>query len=533
MLLSNNQIVSGYAQADDKLCFLYNLHYGIITIDYLYAVMPKRLFVLLILCSAGNALFASGYHFRYTEHCAAAYTHFMALQTSKGKTALQQAHREDPNNLLAVYIADYEDFFLLLLNGDPADMGQRRQHLYERIRLLDKADQNDPHYRLCKAGIYLHWAIVYGRFGEQFKAALTFRKAYVLIRENKKLFPAFAPNNVFYGLCEAVAGAVPDEHKWLAAIFGVKGDVNKGVSRILHYINNNPDPNTFLKTEAIIAWCYLKFYLQARKEPVWNFIHSNRFPVQQNLLNAFVKANIALNYRKADIALQTLRRAENIPEYKLYPVFDYEMGIALYHKLDPTCIRYFAHYIHHHKSKFYIKDAWHMTALTWYLQGNADKANTSREQINNAGSRVTDADRQAQRFAEEKKWPHPQLLKAQLLCDGGYYTEALQTLHTITPATFSNTADSAAYHFRLGRIYDETGEDSLALVAYRQTTQIGKNRKEHFAARAALQMGLIYEQQGKIIQAIAAFRECLSMKGHDFQASIDQQAKAGINRLGG
>ncbi len=487
---------------------------------------------LLGLFLSGNVFSAPGYHFRYTEHCAAAYMHFMALQTDKGKAALQQARKEDPKNLMTVYIADYEDFFLLLLNGDPADMAQRRDHLAERIQAFDKADTHDPYSRLCKAGIYLRWAIIYGRFGEQFKAALTFRKAYMLIRENKKLFPEFAPNQVFYGLCEAVAGAVPDEHKWLAAIFGVKGDINKGISRILHYINTNPEPNAFLKAEAIIAWCYLKFYLQARKESVWNFINSNRFPVQQNLLNTFVKANIALNYRKADVALQTLRQAEqDIPGYQLYPVLDYEMGIALYHKLDPACIPYFMHYITNHRSKLYIKDAWHMVALSWYLHGNTEKATASREQINNAGSRLTDADKQAQRFAEEKKWPHPQLLKAQLLCDGGYYAEALQSLRVVSPAAFNNTADSAGYHFRLGRIYDETGEDRLALAAYRQAIATGKNRKEHFAARSALQMGLIYEQQGNIAQARAAFRECLAMKGHDFQSSIDQQAKAGLNRI--
>ncbi len=500
--------------------------------DYLYPVMPKWVLLLLGLSLAGNMLSASGYYFRYTEHCAAAYTHFMALQTAKGNTALQQARKEDPKNLMTVYIADYEDFFLLLLNGDPADMASRRDQLAERIRALDKADAQDPYSRLCKAGIYFRWAIIYGRFGEQFKAALTFRKAYMLIRENKKLFPAFAPNQVFYGLCEAVAGAVPDEHKWLAAIFGVKGDVNKGISRVLHYINTNPDPNAFLKAEATIAWCYLKFYLQARKEPVWNFVNSNRFPVQQNLLNTFVKANIALNYRKADIALQTLRTAEDrIPEYRLYPVLDYEMGIALYHKLDPACIPYFTRYITNHRSKLYIKDAWYMIALSWYLHGNTEKATVSREQINNTGSRLTDADKQAQRFAEDRKWPHPQLLKAQLLCDGGYYSDALQTLRIVSLAAFNNAADSAAYHFRLGRIYDETGEDSLALTAYHQAIAIGKNRKEHFAARSALQMGLIYELQGKTAEAKAAFRECLTMKGHDFQASIDQQAKAGLNRI--
>src|SRR5690606_20330363 len=120
---------------------------------------------------------------QYTDRCAAAYSHFMALQNTKGQLALQQAIKENPNNLMAVYISDYEDFFRLLLNGDPADMAQLRNNLSKRIQQIDQGDPNDPHYRLCKAGIYLHWSIIYGRFGETFKAAITFRKAYLLIRE--------------------------------------------------------------------------------------------------------------------------------------------------------------------------------------------------------------------------------------------------------------------------------------------------------------------------------------------------------------
>jgi hypothetical protein len=61
--------------------------------------------------------------------------------------------------------------------------------------------------------------------------------------------------------------------------------------------------------------------------------------------------------------------------------------------------------------------------------------------------------------------------------------------------------------------------------------QQGADRKEQFAARACLQLGLLYEKQGKRDIALQYFNQCLTMRDHDFQQSIDQQAKAGINRL--
>lgn len=477
--------------------------------------------------------FAADYEFLYTKECAQAYNHFMSLQKDKGKIVLQKSVREKPNNLMNAYIADYENFFELLLNGDPAILAKHRNQLTETIQLLSKGSSDDPYTRLTQAGTYLRWAIIYGRFGESFKAAISYRKAYQLIRENKQRFPQFAPNQVFYGICEAIAGAVPDEHKWLASMLGIKGDVRTGINRMLHYINSQTDNNAFLKAEATLAWCYLSFYLQAKKEQVWEYLQSGQFITKDNLLHCFIKANIALNYRKADEAINILRFAEqNFADYNRYPVLDYELGVALFHRLDPACIRYLSAYIQHHKSKLFIKDAWYMISLSWFLHGNIEKARAARLQILRSGSRITDADKLAHRFAEHNSWPQSDLLKVQLLCDGGYYSDALKILKSTPLQKLTTTADSANYFFREGRIYDETGYDALAIEAYRKTLRIGSKLKEHYAARAALQMGMIYEERGDMELAILSYRKCLSLKGHDFQASIDQQAKAGLNRLG-
>jgi predicted negative regulator of RcsB-dependent stress response len=492
-----------------------------------------QLTLTLVILLSACGVSASGYHFRYTPACAEAYRNFLALRSDEGHAALERAFREDPANLLAVYIEDYDDFFLLLLNGDPADLQARKDRLDARIRLLDSGDPRDPYYRLCKSGIYLHWAVIHGRFGDYFRAAFLFRKSYLLIRENRKLFPDFAPNNVFYGLVEAIVGTIPEDYKWLAAMMGVRdGHVNRGIGRILSYINSSPSRDAFLRAEAVVTWCYLKFYLQSQKEIVWKYINSNQFPTRDNLLHALVKANLALNYRKAEAAQQTLLEAQPLPGYGNFPVIDYELGTALYLQLDHNCISYLRRYISQYKGKLYIKDAWQKVALSWYLQGQEEKAVYSREQILRSGNKLADSDRQAQRFAEGKNWPHPGLLKAQLLCDGGNYHKALETLQTLDKMGSAMKVDSTEYHFRLGRIYEELGEESLALTHYRHTINTGRNRKEHFAARAALQMGVIYEHQGNKKEAAAHFRECLSMRGHDFQSVIDQQARAGLNRIG-
>ncbi len=53
----------------------------------------------------------------------------------------------------------------------------------------------------------------------------------------------------------------------------------------------------------------------------------------------------------------------------------------------------------------------------------------------------------------------------------------------------------------------------------------------YFAANAALQMGKVYEKRKNIVKAKEAFNTAISMKNHEYESSIESQAKAGLKRL--
>ncbi len=455
----------------------------------------------------------------------------MALHIPEGNVALKQALMADPYNLLATYIGDYDDCLTLLINADRSVFDKCKGHMDYRLSLLNNGSEASPWYRLCKAGIYLHWALVNVRFGEHFKAATLFRKSYLLLKENEEKFPHFDYNKVFLGLEETVVGTIPDNYKWVASVLGLHGSVRKGIEDISSFLNAH-HTNDPLYTEAVVYQAYLKFYLQSKQKEVWDFLSSNEYVTADNLLYTFVKANIAVNYRKADVAIQTMRQEDINKDYLRYPVFDYEMGNALLSRLDPVAISYFQRYLKNNRSRIYIKDTWQKMAYVYYLQGNTREAEYCRTQINTQGSTQVDADKQAQRFYEKQEWPPTGLLKAHLLIDGGYHKQALEALSIIKETSLSKLSDKLEYNFRMARAYDEGGDVTKALAYYQRTINMGKNEAEYYAARSALQIGFIYEHSGNTKEALARYRECLSMRGHDFQSSLDQQAKAGVNRLG-
>lgn len=376
----------------------------------------------------------------------------------------------------------------------------------------------------------MHWAFVYIRMGEELKAANNFRKSFALLKANREQYPDFEYNNIFYGLEEAAVGAIPDDYRWIATIFGMKGSIKKGMAKLESFVYKH-DAQDPLYDDALIYYVYLGYYLQSRQEEVWQFMNSDKYPVQESLLLSFVKANIAINHRKSEVALSILKSSENNKQYKLYPVFDYEMGNALLHALDASAIRYYNSFLSSYKGQAFVKDSWQKIAWLYYMEGNKQKATESRNKIVVSGNALFDADKKAKRFAVEDNWPNMTLLQASLLIDGGYYAQALTRLLKKKESDFESEADKAEYYFRLGRVYDELQDDEKALLYYKYAISIGQNRKEHFAARAALQSGMIYERRKMPQMALNSYKSCLEMPVQDFKNSIKQQAKAGINRL--
>ena len=68
------------------------------------------------------------------------------------------------------------------------------------------------------------------------------------------------------------------------------------------------------------------------------------------------------------------------------------------------------------------------------------------------------------------------------------------------------------------------------MAAYQEALKLGENRREYYGARAALQMGYIYEDRGDKKTALIYFKKVLAMKSHDYKNALDQKAKAGIER---
>jgi tetratricopeptide (TPR) repeat protein len=186
----------------------------------------------------------------------------------------------------------------------------------------------------------------------------------------------------------------------------------------------------------------------------------------------------------------------------------------------------------HFKGVNYIKDARHRMAWCELLKGNTDAYYKTLNLITERGNVLSDSDKAAQNAATQRTIPHVELLKARLLMDGGYLTEAMNILLSIKESDLTKAEDRTEHMYRRGRIYHLQGKIEEAKLYYQKSIDSGKSLPVYFAANAAMELGSIYEQEQNFEKAKYYYKLSLAMPDSDFKNSIDIRSKAGLQRIG-
>lgn len=472
--------------------------------------------------------------YEFNSTCQQAYQEITKLKLNNGLALLEKAKKQNPDNLIPVILESYADFFELFFNEDAAQYKAKKNVIDERIALLKSGPESSPFYNFCLCVAYVHKAVIAIKFGENFTAGIDVRKAYQYIKANKKQFPTFTPNDLLYGSLETIMGTIPKGYKWLTNLLGMKGSVAEGMQTLRNFNYSNDPYARLMSTESSFLYGYLLFHIENKKDETLQFIKDKRLDVVNNHLLAFMAANLSKNNRQTEAAKNIILNRNKSPEYFQTEVWNYELGYCKLHHLEiPEAIQYFEQFVKNFRGKFYVKDVYQKISWCYFLEGNNAAAQAARNNVISKGNTLTDADKLALKEAQSGKWPNALLLRARMLNDGGYNNEALQLLIGKTQNNFSKEEDKLEFIYRLARINDDLKKDAEAIQYYLTAMQLGQQRTEYYAARSALQIGLIYERKGNKTEAINYFKKCMDMEDHDFKNSLDQKAKAGIARCKG
>lgn len=473
--------------------------------------------------------------FNFNERCQQAYHNIIQLKVKDAKQLIVKERKTHPDNLIPYFLENYIATFKLLFNGDQSDYETYRDQSEKRLKKLKQGPSDSPYYLFLQSVVNLQTGACKYKFGDKVSAFWSIRRAYLQITANREKYPDFGPNKIILGPMKGLIGSIPSSYRWAIRLLGFKnGSVTEGLQLMHSFLSEKQEKGDFFKQEAVFYYVYMIFYLKHQPKEAIAIINTHHLDLKNNALYAFMAANLYLNNHAAAKAIKILKQRQTNPSYLDIPVMHYELATAyLYHLNLNAAIAEFKLFLDHYKGMLYAKDALYKISWAYYLKGERTEAKKYRKLVLSRGSQVADADQVAMREVQAGEWRDPVILQARLLFTGGYFDEALQKLLSKSVDDYHNLENKVKYSYFLARIRDEMGQDDQALLFYNAAIQGGHNLPEYYAARAALQMGFIYEKRGEKDKAITFFKKCLNMPNEEYKETLDQRAKSGINRLTG
>jgi hypothetical protein len=391
------------------------------------------LWMLLFACLTSEAQLS----YTWNDRTQSIYESITSLRIPEAKKWIVADKKNNSHNLSYPLLESYADFYQLFLNENIQEYNQLYPNFKSRIELFEKGPQNSPYYLYSLGLAHLHKSLVAIRFDKNWEAALDFRKAYLNFKENKRKYPKFTPNDVYLGILTTAIGTIPKGYQWMANVLGLSGKITEGNAMVLRYINSKDELSERARNEALLVYPYLIMNFEGNKEKTFDFIHKNNYDFKNNQMHAYMATNLYLNHQQSAKALAIVTELNDADAYLKLPFWQLEIGYANLNELKlDKAHKAFTEFIATFKGNFYVKDAYERLSWIAYLQGDMRKANAYRTAVLKNGNQITDADKQAYQNAKSGKWPNPILLRARLLSDGGYQSQALSSLAGKTSIDF-------------------------------------------------------------------------------------------------
>ena len=466
----------------------------------------------------------------YNTDVERAYFAVIALDFEEGKVILDSLSTAQPDNLAILHIENYLDFFTLFISEKETDFERLKPNKDKRLKALREADLDSPYADFIEAEIILQWALTRSKFDELLLSARELYKAYKILENAKEAHPDFLLYNKSLSIIHALAETIPDVIK---SIIGLSGSIGQGVDEITALIDKvEVDHNwSMFLQESETIYAFIMLYQQNLPEEAWTYYQSSSVAKSDSPVAKFVGVKLAQRSGQNSEALDLLNTIPS-DEMDKFAYLHFLKGLCQLRDLNPDADISFEAFIDEFEGRHYIKESYQK--LGWYalvIDDNIPQYKSAMAKCQQYGQATIDDDKQALKAAKSDAVPHPDLLRARVLYDGGYYQRAFNYLIVKSHNLYYDDEYKAEYLYRMGRITQMLLNYPDAITYYSELIDDVDYSESFFACNAALQTGIIYEGQGDYAQAKIYFDRCLSMRPDDYQYSLHQKAKSGLNRL--
>lgn len=471
-------------------------------------------------------------HYQYTPAHIEAYRSLMRLDLDRGMEQIHRLEAGAPQNLVSHHLRSYHGFFAAYTDDQESSFKENKKIRDEALKALQQGPDDSPWHLFLQADVRLQWALLRFRHGEYFAGFWEVKRAYNLLEKNRDRFPDFAPNYKDLGILHALVGTVPDTYKWgLRLLSGMDGTIRQGKNELQRALRDDTPATRFLRAETTMLYSFLLLYLDKDTQEAWRGVQKPVLDPQSELLHAYTYAYVANRSGKNPEALQTLQQARRDPNWERFPYLEFLLGEVKLQQLDLSAADHYRTYLRRYRGTDNIKACHFRLAWIAVLRDNLPQYREAIASVLAQGAAESGRDRDALYFAQLNIVPHPALIKARLLFDGGAYTRALQALEPYREEDFPTIYEQLEWTYRMARICHQLKLTDRATHFYESVLLRGQDQPYYFAGNAALQLGLIHEDRKDREKAAFYFEKCLDLKPEVYRNSLHLAAKAGLQRL--
>ena len=471
----------------------------------------------------------SNAEFTFNENCKKAYTHIFNLEKDEANYLIKVEELYNPSNPSVIFLKSGMMFMEGVLKEDIAATTQFFELHDDFLNKAENEITEDDNINWLIVESYFHAALLNFKNGNYIKGAWQLHKSY-------KIAERYEDKNILSfkitGLTESFLGTVPDEYQWVLKIFGMNGDLTSGKNKLYKLLNEaskNPDLK-FILPEMVFYTAYVEGNLLNNKNTALNIINSHQEAT--GIFTDYIHSSLLMKSGNSDEAKKILERSfikyENTDHP--FPYMNYMLGMVKLQNFDYNSKKLFNNYLERYKGNHYKKSAMQKLAWIALLKNNSKEYYEKIQEVKLIGNEETDEDRQAMIEANNNEAPDINLLKSRLLSDGGKYTSAEKILEEMNPKNL-NTKNFVEYHYRYGRIKQEQKDYDLTEFYFIKTISLQGEQNFYFAPNAALQIAMIAEENKDINKSEEYYKKAYSYKKHEYKNSIQQKAKAGLERI--
>lgn len=452
------------------------------------------------------------------------------LRTKSARILLESERRQHPGNGYVLYLEYYLDVMELIITDDSALYPALIDSYSSRIRQMDSLDDGTPYNSLLQAEMLLYAGLAQVKYGSQLGGASKIYSSYRSVRSHLDDHPDFYLNLKMAGTYNIIMDFIPQSMKWIAGILGVSGDAEQGMAQLKEYLSRVKQAPG-LAEEAVI-FIGLAYKLTWQEEAGLKFMTGLDKSLTDHVLVNYLIASSASFAYENDLALKKLRKINRDRIQIVFGDMDYLYGRCLLNRLDPGANIPLEKYLVTYPGMDYKKDVCNRLSWHYFLQGDLKKYDEYKMMVSTTGRTLRDRDLEALEESRSVYLPHIGLLKARLLFDGGYFSEADSAMRGIPAATLSLAPYRLEFSYRSGRIAQMLGNTDQASMELKKTVEDGAGEPYTFATRAALQLGVIYESKKDYPNALYWYKRCLEVydEAHTV-ASVKDKAEKGKKRV--